>query len=264
MMNGNKNLDLKHSELWIAYWKDRDSAEAINHLMEVWMPLVESVLRKITICLPSYIQVEDLFQSASVGLFESIERFDPDYGVSFGGYAYHRIRGAIMDELRNSDHLSRSGRAKVNRIEKAIQKLTIEKGRLPDEKELADLLKMSQSEIALTMEMAQCQLSLDQVVMLDKGGKEVFLRDILADSECLTPDIAAEREDIRSFLRRAFRQLSQREQKILYLYYFEDLRLSEIAALFDVTEARISQIHALSMIKLKVAMGTFERVVSTH
>lgn len=258
-MNGNKNLVLKHSELWIAYWKDRDSADAINHLMEAWMPLVESVLRKIVIRIPSHIQVDDLFQSASLGLFESIERFDPDYGVSFEGYAYYRIRGAITDELRHSDHLSRTVRAKVNRIEKAIQKLTDENGRPPDEKELADLLKMSQSEIALTMERAQYLLSLDQVVMLDKGGKEVFLRDILADSKFLTPDIAAEREDIRRFLRMAFRQLSQREQKILYLYYFEDLRLSEIAALFDVTEARISQIHALSMIKLKVAMDTFKR-----
>jgi len=257
-MNEKAQSGQDHGELWEAYWKNRDSIDAIRDLMTALMPIVHGIIQKITIQIPRHIQVADLFQAASIALFKSIERFDPSYGVAFSSFAHPKIHGAIMDELRNNDHLSRSDRAKTNRIQKGITDWMGKHGRMPDDGELSEALGMDRQEITLTLEKAQHLLSLDQPVKLDENGKEVFLRDVLADSEGASPDISAHREDIRKHMRRAFRQLAPREQKILYLYYFEELRLSEIAALFNVTEARISQIHALAIIKLRALIEAIE------
>lgn len=247
-----------HRDLWMAYWKNRDSIEAIRELMAALMPLVNTIVQKVAIQIPPCVQVADLFQVASLALFRAIERFDPAYGVVFKSFAYPKIHGAIMDELRSNDHLSRSDRAKANKIQKGITDWINKHSRPPDEEELAGMLKMDKNEIAFVLEKAQHLLSLDQPVKLDEDGKAVFLRDILADADNISPDISADQEDIRKLLRKAFRQLAPREQKILYLYYFEELRLSEIAALFNVTEARISQIHALAIIKLRLTIEAFE------
>ena len=119
------------------------------------------------------------------------------------------------------------------------------------------LLMVDAFQVQSLLDRARPWLSLDQVVMEGKGGQRLLLRDVLADESIQRPDFETEREDVRSFLRLAFKSLSNREQKMLYLYYFEDLRLSEIAELFDVTEARVCQIHALAMVRLRAAMGRY-------
>ncbi len=253
-MSGKAHSNLKHRELWDAFWKDRDSKDALGSLMNAWLPFLHKVLGRITIRLPSYVQVEDLLQVALLGLCEAIERFEPERGMPFESFAYHRIRGAIMDELRLNDHLSKSDRARVNMMKETMRKLTEKNGSPPDEEELARALNLTQGELATLVERSHVWLSLDQVVASDESGRQVSLQDVLADEDALAPDAESEREDVRRLLRKAFRDLTDREQKILYLYYFEDLRLVEIAALFDLTEARICQVHSMAVLKLKTAM----------
>lgn len=246
--------DIEHKDLWLKFWNDRDSSDAMADLVNAWMPLVNSILDRIAIQLPAHVQVDDLFQSAVIGLFGAIERFDVKNGAGFKSFAYRRIKGAILDELRSNDHVPRARRAKLKKLERSMQLLTNKLGAPPDEEALAKEMDVSVEDVRELIDSAHPLLSLDQVIIANKGGKEIFLKDVLADPDSPSPDEQAVKEDMRTSLRKSFRCLSVREQKILHLYYFEDLRLSEIAALFEVTEARICQIHGLAIAKMQALM----------
>jgi RNA polymerase sigma factor for flagellar operon FliA len=252
--NQNDNIfGLASREEWDAYWKNPDDSNALSVLMEKQLPLVYSVLERISITLPPHVAIEDLLQSAALGLYHALTRFDPQRGYKFSSFAYPRIRGAILDELRQMDYLSRSTRSQLRKVETAIREWTQEHGETPDEEEIAESLGMRAEYISTLIARSQPWLSLDSVMMSGDGG-EMTLKDVLADSSIIAPDEETERNDMWRELREAFLLLTAREQKVLYLYYYEELRLSEIAQLYELTEARICQIHALAVAKLKAAL----------
>ncbi len=235
-----------HAALWEAFREGE--ADAVDALIEAYMPLTHRALERISIRLPPHIAVDDLLQAALVGLYKSIVDFDPQRGVPFEGYAYPRIRGAIFDELRSNDSLSRSKRKQVGRVEAVIAEWMKDHGEMPSEEEIAAQLEMSVEKFNQLMDEAKPLCS------LDVGGTDnVPLYETIADSNGASED-GAHRHDLQRLLRIGFRKLDQREQKILYLYYFEELRLSEIALLFGLTEARISQIHALAVVRLRAVL----------
>jgi RNA polymerase sigma factor for flagellar operon FliA len=239
-------VERSHETLWDAFQKK--SGDAIDGLIEAYMPLAHRVLERISIRLPPHIAVDDLLQAALVGLYKAVLDFDPMRGVPFEGYAYPRIRGAILDELRSNDSLSRSKRKRVDRVEQVIAEWMKEHGEMPSEEEIAAELEMSIAEFNQLMDEAKPLCS------LDAGGVDMMpLHETIADPNG-TSEEGAHRHDLQRLLRIGFSKLDQREQKILYLYYFEELRLSEIAILFDLTEARISQIHALSVVRLRAVL----------
>jgi RNA polymerase sigma factor FliA len=241
--------NLRYRELWENYWSNRTSGEALRRLMGAFLPLVRKVLRRISIRIPSYVAQEDLLQSALVGLFESIERYNPERPVSFDAFASRRIRGAILDELRKEDFVGRPARSRIKRIANATDELVGELGRAPEEEEISERVGMTLPELRRHMEMAAPTVHLDDAVMTGPDGP-VLLKDLL-DSNAASPSENAEKSDTLKMLCRAFRMLQDREQKILYLYYHEFLRVKEIAELFGVSEARVCQIHSLALIKLR-------------
>ena len=251
--NEEKQSQITHAELWEDFWHNRSSDEALARLMEVWMPFVHRVLQRLSIHLPSHVSLDDLLQSALIGLYQAIENFDPKHGVSFEAFGYRRIKGAILDELRAMDRVSRTSRAQLRKIEQAIQEWLQKHGASPTEEELAEAVDMTPRDLALLLDRAQPWLSLDEVV-LEGDNRNVFLREVVADARAIQPDEEAAKSDLRDNLRKAFLTLTPREQKILYLYYYEELRLSEIAAIYDLTEARICQLHALSVARLRAAL----------
>ena len=254
----NTDSELKHGDLWEAFWHAPDSEHALAALVECWLPLVHSVLDRIAIRLPSHVALEDLLQAGVLGLCKAIQRFQPDKGRNFEGFASLRIRGAILDELRSLDHLSRSHRARIKQVEETIITWIHQHGRPPEEHELAATLGISTEALTTTLETAQPWLSLDETLIgADRDGRA--LQDSIADPNSTTPDQHAQRGDLYVCLRKAFLHLSSREQKILYLYYYEELRLSEIAALYNLSEARICQIHALAVTKLRATFYSMTR-----
>ena len=250
--------ELKHKSLWFAYWQDRTSSEAKSRLMDVWIPLVHTLLGRIAIRLPPHVSREDLLQSALIGLYGAIERFKPDTTAGFEAFACHRIRGAMLDELRKNDYISRGARARLRKVEVAIEESIRKNGTPPEDADLAQQLDMSPDELTRTLDSARPWLSLDQTVSSESTDDSILLRDIVANDQAEDPATEAAREDIHRRLRAAFRVLSPREQKILYLYYYEDLRLKEIATLFEITEARVCQIHTMSILRLKAAIKELE------
>jgi len=250
-------VQLAHIELWEEYWKNPDSGEALSRLVEVLLPLVRRVLERISITLPSHVATEDLMQAALIGLYYAINRFDPKQGYRFEAFAYPRVRGAILDELRSMDHVSRSCRFQLKRIEKFIRQWMHDYRENPTEQQIAAGMGIELAELLSTLDRAQPWLSLDEVILHGDGGGTT-LREHLADTQAASPDEEAQKEDLRGQLRKMFMQLTPREQKILYLYYFEELRLSEIAVLYNLTEARICQIHAFALAKLRASLGCLE------
>jgi RNA polymerase sigma factor FliA len=244
--------------LWDAYWEDRDSERALTRLVEAWMPLARRTFERFAIRLPNHVERDDLFQCAVMGLCQAIETFKPDERTTFEGFAVHRIRGAIIDELRHNDRLTRGARLQLREIEKAAEEWTHTHGRPPSEEELARAVAMTVETLADLLGRAQPWLSLDQPWAAGADGDVTRLRDTLPDDTTPAPDEQAARKDMFAAFRVKFRQLEPREQKILYLYYFEELRLSEIAELYNLTEARISQIQSMAILKLRVMMQMVE------
>ncbi len=251
--------ELKHKNLWFAYWQDRTSSEAKAQLLEAWMPLVQNLLTRIAIRLPPHVAREDLLQAALIGLYGAIERFRPDMEAGFESFACHRIRGAMLDELRKNDYLSRGTRARLRKVEAAIEEGISKHGAPPSEDELAALLGMSTGELNRTLDNARPWLSLDQSISAENSADPITLRDVVENPDSADPAAEAENTDMRRILRLAFRTLASREQKILYLYYFEDLRVKEIATLFEITEARVCQIHTMTILKLNSAIRAYSR-----
>lgn len=248
---------LADRDLWEAYWANPDDGPTLSALMENQLPLAYTVLERISITLPPHVAIEDLLQAAALGLYHALVRFDPERGYKFASFAYPRIRGAIMDELRQMDYMSRSTRAQLRKVEAAIRSWTQEHGSMPDEAQIAETLGMRTEYLSTLLARSQPWLSLDGVIASSDGG-DMTLRDLVADTTSPAPDEEAARSDLWDHLRKAFLQLTPKEQKILYLYYYEDMRLSEIALLYELTEARICQIHALAVAKLKTTLSSKE------
>lgn len=244
--------NLSFAELWMGYHENQDGA--LDALLNAYLPLTSRVLERVSMRVPPHIAVEDLSQAALLGLYNALLDFNPHRGIPFEGYAYPRIRGAIMDELRSMDFLSRRDRSKVDRIDAVIAEWLQEHDEMPSEEQIAEQLEMSLESLHRLLDHAKPWLSLDA-----ESSQESLMHEMLADPHAKAPDGSSQAGDMRLLLREAFRQLDMREQKILYLYYFEELRLSEIAALYELTEARISQIHALSISRLRASLSVCNR-----
>ena len=239
--------NLSHAPLWEAYWQGESGA--IERLLEAYLPLTRRVLERVSIRLPSYVAVQDLSQVALVGLYKALNSFKPHLRVPFEAYAYPRVRGAVIDELRANDFLSRGRRTQLHRVEQVINGWMAEHGEMPSEEEICSEMNMTENDFSLLMDQARPWCSLDAD---DEEHDSLYAS--VADAGQVPASVKAQQKDRRTLLCEAFRVLDVREQKILYLYYFEELRLSEIAQLYDLTESRISQIRALSVLKLRAAM----------
>ncbi len=246
--------NLANKELWEKFWADRDSAKSVESLVTCMMPLVLNVMRRIAIRLPQHIDTQDLVQAGIIGLCDAIDRYDVSLNTAFEPFASIRIKGAIIDELRKNDVVPRSMRAKQKKIEAALGDFTEKNNAPPTETELALIVDMTVDEVSSILASTASMISLDNIAYTDESGRSVFLKDILKDTAVKTPDRDAEKSDVTLLMRKSFKGLSDREQKVLYLYYYEDLNLAEIALLFEITEARICQIHALAVAKMRACL----------
>lgn len=211
---------------------------ALEHL-----PLVRRVARQIGRRLPSHVEQEDLVSAGVVGLLEAVERFDPSQATPFSSFAEFRVRGAILDELRRRDSISRDARAESRRIEAAIQELEKELGHVPTEDDLAKKLSQTVEGLRKTLERAAPVriLNVDEIVNI--AGFET------------SPFDAAARSETIAMVATAIETLSEKQQQALALYYQEELTLKQIAEVFGVTESRVSQILSEATVRIRAKLG---------
>ena len=242
--------------LWAAY-RQRPCEETGMALIRHHLPLVRRVVRQMAIYQTPFIDMEDLMQYALMGLWTAMDRFDGQRGVPFEAFALPRIRGSIHDALRRQDPLTRTEREAMKELNRITQEYMQEYNQAPDEETLAELAGIDVEKMREMLVRAQPAISLD--AEMGEGGDSVStLAERLPDERAPDPHVEASRSEQRERFRRAFKKLPVRQQKILYLYYFEDLTLKEVGAAMDLTEARICQIHAAALMQLRAIMAADE------
>lgn len=235
-------------ELWRAY-KHNNDQEARNELIMNYITLVKRVVGRLFPASRSYHDYDDLISCGVLGLIDAVDKFELEREVKFETYAQIRIRGSVIDYMRQQDWAPVHVRTKIKQVEQAGDELAQQLGRLPSELELANNLEMP---------LEQLQTILGEAHFLNVLHLDELLSDAVTEEYQFKTDPAFDRElenkEFQFILKEAIEQLSEREQIILNLYYFDELTLREIGAVLDLTESRISQLHSGIILKLKSMM----------
>jgi RNA polymerase sigma factor for flagellar operon FliA len=236
-----------------AYGSSEKSAERERILLEQ-LPQVRYIARRIYERLPRHVPLEDLVHAGVLGLMDALGKYDPGKHVQFGSYAKFRIRGAILDSLRELDWSPRDLRRKGRRIEEAHRKLSLELGRSPSEAELARELDLDLGGFQkLLAELDGLELA-NLRLKPSPDGREEDLCEYLPDSPEDNPFHCCLRSEMKQILSQAIGALPEKERQVLALYYFEELTMKEVGAVLGVGESRVSQIHTLAMIRLRARL----------
>ena len=231
----------------VAYMRDKDAA------LKRYFPLVKYVVDKIAAGLPKSIERDDLINTAMIGLFDALEKYDESRGTKFETYAIWRIKGAVLDELRSMDWASRTTRRKARTIEQACQRLDQKLGRAATEQEMADEMKLSLHEFLRLLEEVRgtVLLSLDQAMQVDDDHDLAGLADVIEDKSALNMLEELEDAEYRDKLLELINHLSEQERLVVALYYYEEMTLKEIGMALRISESRVSQIHTKAILRLK-------------
>jgi len=225
-----------------------------NALIKQYQPLVRRLAHHMMAKLPPSVEVDDLIQVGMIGLADALTRYEAAQGVQFETFATQRIRGAMLDELRENDWMSRGSRKSQKDIEIAIRKVEHKVGRTPMESEIAAELGMSLADYqSLLGKVRGTQL----VYLEDMSGRneddDTYLDRHVADTESDPLNMLRDQK-LREALVAAIKLLPQREQYIMSMYYEQDMNLKEIAAVLEVTESRVCQLHSQSIARLRAKM----------
>ena len=242
---------LDEGALWGLWVKDAQQAVK-DELVLRFLPLVEQVAGRMKIGLPDSVQVDELVNSGIIGLIGSIDNFDPDRGFKFETYAVNRIRGSILDSLRDYDWMPRSIRSKAKSLEAALVKLEGMLGRVPSDEEVATELSIDLDDYYLMLDEVKVTsiLSLDQPLS-GPEGEVSSLSEMLEDEEAEDVPGVVEWNDAKRLTRRMIERLTQQERLVIALYYYEELTLREIGEVLGISESRVSQIHSRIILTLK-------------
>lgn len=217
-----------------------------------YLPLVRHVVSKVTAKLSYRKDVEDLISAGTLGLVKAARAYDPSQQTSFKTYAYIRIRGAIIDELRGKTFAPANTHARMRQAREAYERCVAELGRPPGDEELAEKMGVPLDELYRMYEDMRKQHFLSIHGLSD--DEPVIMRHLTpADGEP-TPDERAEKKETLERLVEAIRELPERDRIVILLYYERDLTMKEAAEVLEVTESRISQLHAGALFKLAMKL----------
>jgi len=237
-----------------AYHGVQTDAERERVLMEQ-IPQVRYIARRIHERLPRHVPFEDLVHAGVVGLIDALNKFDQSKHVQFSSYAKFRIRGAILDSLRELDWSPRELRRKGRLVEQTYSQLSGKLGRAPSENELAVELGLELRELqSLLAELDGLELGSLRVES-QRDGKEEDLTDYLPGKPEETPFFSCLRSEMKGLLEQAISELPEKERKVLALYYYEELTMKEVGAALGIGESRVSQIHSLAMVRLRARLN---------
>lgn len=220
-----------------------------KELVQRYMPLVKRVAHHLLLRLPASVMLDDLVQNGMLGLLDALDRFEDGYGAQFETYASQRIRGAMLDGLRENDWLPRNLRREMRRVETAVIALEHQLGRIPNESEIAERLEIP---------LAQYQKTLQEA----RGHQLLYLEDFRGDDDSdylehhlsdvdINPAAILEDKKLREQLTAAIDHLPERERLLMALYYEQELNLREIGAILGVTESRVCQLHSQAISRLR-------------
>lgn len=234
-----------------AYRADIETKEEREQILLEQLPQVRYIARRIHERLPQHVPFEDMVHSGVLGLIDALNKFDACKHVQFASYAKHRIRGAILDSLRELDWSPRELRRKARLLDQTHSRLDTELGRAATETEIADALGMTLSELQqLLTELDGLEITSFTIDSAD-DGRDDDASESLPASEEFNPFRCCLDGEMKSLLIEALGKLPEREKQVLVLYYYEELTMKEVGAVIGVGESRVSQIHSLAVSRLR-------------
>lgn len=219
------------------------------------LPMVRKIAQRVATYLRPPLSFEDLVSAGTLGLIKAARDFDPSHKAEFKTYAYIRIKGAMLDELRASSLLPSHLIRQIQDALRASRKITEQTGTAPTDVELAQELGITLEELYKTLENARAQ----HFVSIDGSGEECpSLSGLLPAPNAMTPDDQLERSELIDKLAEAIQQLEQRQRRIILLYYQQNLTMKQIARIFRITESRVSQLHTSALFRLFVKLRQWQ------
>jgi RNA polymerase sigma factor for flagellar operon FliA len=225
-----------------------------NKLVMREMPQVYYVAASIRRRLPKHVDIADLIQSGVIGLLDACRNYDTGKDAQFSTFARHRIRGAILDDLRKLDWGSRTLRRKGREIASSAARLEGQLGRHPFEEEIATDLKIRLDELQSTLTQLDGLLLVGQVANVGDDANSFDLVESAPSADRDPFELCLEGE-VKAQLAAVISRMSEREQRILSLYYYEEVTMKEVSEIVGVGVSRVSQIHAAAMLKLRVSLA---------
>lgn len=242
--------------LWDEYAKNR-SVEVREKIILEYAPLVKLVAGRLSMYLGYNVEYEDLVSYGIFGLIDAIDKFDFMKEVKFETYASLRIRGAILDQIRKMDWIPRTIRQKQKKIDAVIKEIELTSGRYATDEEIAEGLGISGEEYLEW----QSQMKITNVVSLNEyleQGSEVPMESNRHNATRFeSPEENIEKEELKQVLEQTLALLTEKERKVILLYYYEELTLKEISSVLEVSESRISQLHTRALQKMREKMGDY-------
>ncbi|MFW6269794.1 MAG: sigma-70 family RNA polymerase sigma factor [Bacillota bacterium] len=239
------NDEIKDITLWKKY-KKNNSEEARNQLIEKNLTLVKYQAGRINLIIPDFIEKEDLESFGMIGLIEAVENFKPEYGIEFKTYAQKRVRGAMLDYLRELDWLPSSLRREGKKIKNTVKKLSQELGRKPSMEELSAEIDISRKRID---NIYQKIYSSNWISLYGEVGDRKILDFLEGDNN--RPEKLFNKKGALRVLTAAIKKLPEKEKLVITLYYYEELTQKEIASIMELSPARISQLHKKAVQRLR-------------
>ena len=247
------------NKLWENYGKTK-SPEIREKLILEYAPLVKLVAGRLSMYLGYNVEYEDLVSYGIFGLIDAIDKFDSMKAVKFETYASLRIRGAILDQIRKMDWIPRTIRQKQKKIDSAMKEIEQDTGRMATDEEIAKKLGITDDDYLGW----QSQMKITGLVSLDEflesGTESIPQQGNQHRFE--SPEEVIEKTELKKTLGLALELLTEKEKKVILLYYYEDLTLKEISNVLEVSESRISQLHTRALQKMKTKMGNYMGIFS--
>jgi RNA polymerase sigma factor for flagellar operon FliA len=248
-------------KLWKEYQK-RPTQELREQLIIAYAQLVKLVAGRLVMYLGHNVEFEDLVSYGIFGLIDAIDKFDADKNVKFETYASLRIRGSILDQIRKMDWIPRTVRQRQRRIDEAVKEIEMRTGKTATDEEIAVELGLSEDEYCNW----QSQLKVTNVVSLnefeEQGTGPEPVMDTSHNSHFAQPEEVVEEAELREKLSESLDILTEKERKVIELYYYEEMTLKEISNILEVSESRISQLHTKALTKMRKKMGSYMDILT--
>ena len=241
-------------KLWSEYQK-KPTQEIREQLILAYAQLVKLVAGRLSMYLGHNVEFDDLVSYGIFGLIDAIDKFDMTKNVKFETYASLRIRGAILDQIRKMDWIPRTVRQRQRKIDEAIKTVEMRTGKAATDEEIAVELGISGDELLGW----QSQLKVTNVVSLsefEEAGQEPVFENPNRN-RFAQPEAVVEEKELKQKLIEALDMLTEKERRVIELYYYEDLTLKEISLVLEVSESRVSQLHTKALLKMRKKMGTY-------
>ena len=241
-------------KLWKDYQK-KPTRELREQLIIEYSQLVKLVAGRLSMYLGHNVEYDDLVSYGIFGLIDAIDKFDADKNVKFETYASLRIRGSILDQIRKMDWIPRTVRQRQRKLDEAVKQIEAQTGRNASDDEIAQVLGISPDELLNW----QSQLKVSNLVSMtefEENGTEPAM-DTTYNSHFNQPEEVVEKEELKKTLVEALDALTEKERRVIELYYYEEMTLKEISKILEVSESRVSQLHTKSLIKMKKIMGPY-------